>query len=337
MNGSIELYRRPQKRSNRHIIISQSLFFLPRPAIPTNKKTGPLCPLISRTFNSTAYYRQETKYNEYLIFLWAGNLGDDGFVPRPIVSNEYRLVRIYLTFSISMCETWLTQGVCVCVLYADPAFVGELRPFSAPFTKRRRAIKHNVWIGSDSNHRRGECWLRRFFAVRLSSAHFVPMPAQWWLISHFSSFNFFLSFSVNVFSPSRTSSSSSSVGHFSLPPPFSSLSLSWGCWSARSRRMLIDSMSLGCSQPDELAGPVGRRREKKSEWTTSLTRARLRFMAIRNICGLSGAAGGRRGYTHPSVKIRWNPSESVFLCSPDTRDRDGEPAGLVVHCLWTEP
>ena len=157
MNGSIELYRRPQKRSNRHIIISQSLFFLPRPAIPTNKKTGPLCPLISRTFRSTAYYRQETKYNEYLIFLWAGNLGDDGFVPRPIVSNEYRLVRIYLTFSISMCETCLTQGVCVCVLYADPAFVGELRPFSAPFTKRRRAIKHNVWIGSDSNHRRGEC------------------------------------------------------------------------------------------------------------------------------------------------------------------------------------
>ena len=120
MNGSIELYRRPQKRSNRHIIISQSLFFLPRPAIPTNKKTGPLCPLISRTFNSTAYYRQATKYNEYLIFLGAGNLGDDGFVPRPIVSNEYRLVRIYLTFSISMCETWLTQGgVCVCVFYTQ--------------------------------------------------------------------------------------------------------------------------------------------------------------------------------------------------------------------------
>ena len=120
MNGSIELYRRPQKRSNRHIIISQSLFFLPRPATPTNKKTGPLCPLISRTFRSTAYYRQETKYNEYLIFLWAGNLGDDGFVPRPIVSNEYRLVRIYWNiFDFNVWNVIDSRWVCVCVFYTQ--------------------------------------------------------------------------------------------------------------------------------------------------------------------------------------------------------------------------
>jgi hypothetical protein len=34
----------------------------------------------------------------------------------------------------------------------DPAFNGELRPFGATFSQRRRAIKHNIWIGSDSNH-----------------------------------------------------------------------------------------------------------------------------------------------------------------------------------------
>lgn len=70
-------------------------------------------------------------------------------------------------------------------LYVDPAFNGELRSFSTTVEKRRRAVKHNVWIGSDSNHRRGKCWSSWFFVLS-----FVPHPfllvcqtAGWFLIS----------------------------------------------------------------------------------------------------------------------------------------------------------
>jgi hypothetical protein len=61
---------------------------------------------------------------------------------------------------------------------------------------------------------------------------------------------------------------------------------------ARSRRMLIDSMSLGCSHPDFSGSPgrvgSGGKRVSGCRWPTRSPR----FMGTRSICGLSGKDEG---------------------------------------------
>lgn len=82
-------------------------------------------------------------------------------------SNEYRLIQVFDGLFFFPLPRLLLPSFLLMhitrfrlakpILYFSAAFDDQLRSLCATVAERCRTIEHNVWIGTDSNHRRGKC------------------------------------------------------------------------------------------------------------------------------------------------------------------------------------